>query len=273
VTSNLKELYEIQEVLKGCGYHDFSRISKEILKYCEKEDIPPTLVLERIKNHEPWEYIKGECDFHGLKLQVNQNTLIPRVETEQLVDIAHTILEKEDSYEYVLDVGTGSGCIIIFLAKILCKKKNIKFLAVDTNPKSLEVAKKNSMLHKVNEKVSFLKSNLLKKVKISGPSLIIANLPYVPSDMYKKLNKSVVDFEPRNAIDGGKDGLKYYRKLLKQIQKKNTRKYKVTLLMEIEPSTLKALKKLLGEHRIPNSDIKIFKDFREKERFILVHLS
>jgi release factor glutamine methyltransferase len=91
--------------------------------------------------------------------------------------------------------------------------------------------------------------------------------------MYKKLNKSVVDFEPRNAIDGGKDGLKYYRKLLKQIQKKNTRKYKVTLLMEIEPSTLKGLKKLLKKNRIPNSNIKIFKDFREKERFILVHLS
>lgn len=271
--SNLKELYEIQEVLKNYGYHDFSRISKEILEFCKREEISPTLVLERIKRHEPWEYIKGECDFHGLKLQVNENVLIPRVETEQLADIARSILEENDSYEYVLDVGTGSGCIIIFLAKILCKKKDIKFLAIDTNPKSLEVAKKNGVLHKVNEKVSFLKSNLLKRVEITGPSLIIANLPYVPSDMYKRLDKSVLKFEPKNAISGGKDGLKYYRRLLKQIRKKNTGKHKITLLMEIEPSTLHPLKRLLRKHKIPNSNIKILKDFRGKERFVLVHLS
>jgi release factor glutamine methyltransferase len=273
VRSNLKELYKVQEVLKGYGYHDFSRISKEILEYCKEKDVSPTLVLKRIKNHEPWEYIKGECDFHSLILQVNKNVLIPRVETEQLVDIALSILQEDSSYKYVLDVGTGSGCIIIFLAKILCKKKNIKFIAVDTNPKSLRVANKNSVLHKVNEKISFLRSNLLKEVEINGPLLIIANLPYVPSHMYKRLDRSVLEFEPRDAIHGGKDGLKYYHKLLKQIQKKNVGNHKTTLLIEIEPSTLKTLKKLLKKYDIHNSDIKVFKDFRGKDRFVLIHLS
>lgn len=271
--SNLKELYQIQKVLENCGYHDISRISREILEFCKEKDISPTSVLKRIQEHEPWEYIRGESEFHGLKFKIDRNTLIPRPETEQLVDIAKSLLEEEDDYKYVLDVGTGSGCIIIFLAKVLCKQKQIKFIATDVNSKSLEIAKENSVLHKVNEKVSFLQSNLLEDVRIDGPSLIIANLPYVPAKMYEDLEKSVKDYEPREAIVGGRDGLRYYRELLEQIQEKGLSKYKTTLLIEIEPTTLDDLRKLLREYEISSSNIKVFKDFRDKERFVLLYLS
>jgi release factor glutamine methyltransferase len=229
-------------------------------------------VLKEIKKNKPWEYIKGNSEFHGLKFIVNENTLIPRVETEQMVDIALNFLTDNNDYKYILDVGTGSGCIIIFLAKILCKRKNLKFLATDIDSKSLDVAKENSVLHKVNKKVTFLKDNLIKRVSIDGPSFIIANLPYISVDMYKALDKSVINFEPKKALLGGKDGLKYYRRILKQIKEKDLRKYKTTLLIEIEPSTLDNLKALLKRY-YKNLDFKVFKDFKGKDRFVLIHLS
>lgn len=270
--NNLKELYEIQEVLKKNGYFDISRISKEILEYCEENNISPTKVFKRIENNEPWEYIKGSSQFHDLEFIVTENTLIPRVETEQMVDIAQNILKDNDNYKYVLDVGTGSGCITIFLAKNLCKKKNLKFLATDIDSKSLEVAKKNSVLHKVNEKVSFLKTNLIKDVKIDGTSFIIANLPYIPTDMYKRLDKSVINFEPKKALVGGEDGLKYYKKLLGQIKDKGLEKYRSTLLIEIEPSTLDNLKAFLKRYN-KDQRLKVFKDLTGKNRFVLIHFS
>jgi release factor glutamine methyltransferase len=272
VKSNLKQLYKIQRVLESNGYFDVSRIAREIQEYCEKNSVSPTKILKRIENDEPWEYIKGYTEFHGLKFAADENTLIPRVETEQMVDIAVDILSDSDEYKYVLDVGTGSGCIIIFLAKNLCKRNNIKFLATDINSQALQVAKKNSVLHNVNKKTTFLKSNLLKGVDIDNSSFIIANLPYIPSYMLKNLDKSVVNFEPRNALDGGKDGLIYYKKLLKQIEEKGLREYKTTVLIEIEPSTLSRFKRFLKEYDNTLA-IKVFKDFRGKDRFVLIHLS
>lgn len=264
---NLKTVYFIEKILKKNGYFDVSRISREILDYCNEHHLSLDTVLERIETKEPWEYIKGKSDFHGLELIVNKNTLIPRVETEQLVDIAVDYLEGNKDIKYVVDVGTGTGCIIIFLAKKLCKKKNLTFLATDANSKALEVAKKNSVLHKVNKKVSFLKANLLKGVKIDGSFLMIANLPYIPTEMYLNLDMSVRDFEPRDSLDGGKDGLKYYKKLLEQIEDKNLNTHGGFLLMEIEPSTLASLKPLLQSY----SGFRVIKDFRGLNRFVLVH--
>lgn len=262
----LKQIFSIQEVLKKNGYFDTQRIAREIIDYCEENDISPTRVLKRIERNEPWEYIRGKVEFKGLEFFVNKNTLIPRVETEQLVDIAIDFLEKNNDVKTVLDVGTGSGCIIIFLTQNLCKKNNITFLANDINSESLAIAKKNGVLHKVNKKVSFVKGNLLEEIEIDSPFLITANLPYIPTHMYYELEKSVVDFEPRVALDGGKDGLKYYKQLLKQIKTKGLDKKKGALLIEIEPSTLEDIKKLLAD-----KDYEIIKDYRGLNRFVLIH--
>lgn len=262
----LKEIFSIQEVLKKNGYFDTQRIAREIIEYCEENNISPTEVLERIESSEPWEYIRGKVEFKGVDFFVNRNTLIPRVETEQLVDIAIDFLNKNKNVKTVLDVGTGSGCIIIFLAKNLCKKNNITFLGSDVNSKGLSVAKKNSALHKVNRKVSFLKENLINTLDVKSPFLITANLPYIPTHMYYELEKSVIDFEPRVALDGGKDGLKYYKQLLKQIKTKGLEKKKGALLLEIEPSTLEDFKKLLA-----NKNHEIIKDYRGLNRFVLIH--
>jgi len=187
------------------------------------------------------------------------------------VEIALDIFKEDDPFENVIDVGTGSGCIIIFLAKILRKKKDIKFFATDKSLKALEVAEKNSVLHKVNEKVSFLKDNLIEDLDIKGDSLIIANLPYIPKKMYRNLEKSVLEYEPREALEGGKNGLKYYEELLEQIKDKFLEEYKTDLLIEIEPSTLEDLKEIIKKY-YHKATIKTFKDFRNQDRFVLIHL-
>lgn len=267
MSDELKVLYSIQLILKETGYFDVSRISKEILDFSKKEGIDLEKILKRIQKNEPWEYIRGSTDFLGYPFIVNRNVLIPRTETEQLVTIAKGFLDENNSCTHIIDVGTGSGCIIISLAKILCGRNKYKFLGIEDNKSTLEVARKNSALHKVNEKVSLTKQNLLSGTKIEEDTLIIANLPYVPKYLYNGLDKSVKDYEPKRAIVGGTDGLKYYKKLLKQVSNKNHLGRKVTLLIEIEPSTIGNLVNLLE-----NKDFKIIKDFRGRERFLLISL-
>jgi release factor glutamine methyltransferase len=267
--NNLKDIPLIQKTLKKSGYYDIERISKEIAEYCSDQNIPIKNVLREIEKDKPWEYIKGQTEFFGNKFFLNSSTLIPRIETEQIVEIATDFLNSNPSYKYVIDVGTGSGCIIISLIKKLCTKNTLKFFATDINSEALEIAKKNSMLHKVNEKVSFIKDNLIKDININDDVFIIANLPYVPTSMYEKLDKSVKDYEPQNAIDGGEDGLKYYKELLEQIKEKKLLKYRCTLLIEIESSTIDDVKKLFSH----NKSLQVYKDFRDKERFCLIHLS
>ena len=266
MSENLKELYQIQKVLKDTNHHDISRISKEIQEYCGKKAISPTLVLERIESGEPWEYVQGESEFYGNKFLLNSKTLIPRPETEKMVDIAISFLEENPNYKNVIDVGTGSGCIIISLAKVLKDKDGINLTGVDIDKEALSIAEENSLLHKVNEKVSFLKGNLLKQVTLKDGTLIIANLPYIPRDIYKKLDRSVVNFEPKRALLGGNDGLKYYKKLISQLKKAH--KKDISLLIEIEPSTLGNLQSVLG-----NYEVNVIKDYRNLDRFVLVNLS
>jgi len=267
VSENLKQLYQIQKALKETDYYDISRISREIQEYCNKKNISPTLVLRRIKIGEPWDYIRGESEFHGNRFLLNRKTLIPRPETEQMVDIALSFLKDNHNYKNIIDIGTGSGCIIISLAKILENKDGFTFTGIDIDSEALKIAKKNAMLHKINKKVSFLKGNLLKGIKLEDGTLIIANLPYIPESIYKKLDRSVVNFEPKGALLGGKNGLKYYKRLISQIKKaceKDT-SLDIALLIEIEPSTLENLRKVLG-----NRKTKAIKDYRGLDRFVLV---
>ena len=269
---SLKDIYRIQQVLRNIGYYDISRISNEILDFSKENCISLDNILSRIESHEPWEYIRGEAEFCGNKFLVDRNTLIPRIETEQIVSIVYELQKKNTTYNSVIDVGTGSGCIIISLAKILCNKNNLKFFATEKNLKTLKVAKKNSVLHKVNKKVLFLKDNLIFSFEKRVSPIIIANLPYIPTDMFKNLEKSVIYFEPESALDGGKDGLKYYRRLKKQIEEKMKNKIfskDTILIMEIESSTLGNVRKLFKKV----SKFEVIKDCRGKNRFCLIHFS
>jgi len=260
---DLKTLFYIQEVLKESGYYDISRISKEIYDFSQVESVELELILDRIRQQEPWEYIRGYAYFRGERYIVNRNTLIPRIETEQLVDIAISLI-KENSYSKVFDIGTGTGCIIISLAKEIDNRENrISFIATDISTHALDIAKQNASNLKVKN-INFKSENLINKFWLSNESLIIANLPYIPSKMYQELQPSVKDYEPKIALDGGIDGLSSYRKLFSIIEKS---KKEVDILIEIEPTTLSAFKKVLENKQIK----KIYKDYRDKKRFLLIH--
>jgi release factor glutamine methyltransferase len=278
---NLKKLFQIQKTLEKVGYFDISRVANEIYSYSEENDIEIENILKRIENDEPWEYIRGYAEFRGINFLVTKDTLIPRIETEQIVDIALDLIEKKNiPYSKIIDIGTGTGCIIISLYKELKKNKEeieekeknrgkdkeYTFLATDSSSKALDIAKENAKRNSIKN-ISFVKKNLISIEDLENNSLILANLPYIPTNQYMELDKSVKDFEPKKALDGGQDGLKYYKELLTIIQK--TQKKNIDLIVEIEPSTLTDLKKLVPE----NTSLKIIKDFREKNRFLLLHFA
>ena len=278
---NLKKLFQIQKTLEKAGYFDISRVANEIYSYPEENDIEIEDILKRIEKDEPWEYIRGYAEFRGINFLVTKDTLIPRIETEQIVDIALDLIEKKNiPYSKIIDIGTGTGCIIISLYKELKKNKEeieekeknrgkdkeYTFLATDSSSKALDIAKENAKRNSIKN-ISFVKKNLIDNKDLENNSLILANLPYIPTNMYMKLDRSVKDFEPKKALDGGKDGLKYYKELLTIIQK--TQKKNIDLIVEIEPSTLKDFKKLAPK----STSLKIIKDFREKNRFLLLHFA
>ena len=278
---NLKKLFQIQKTLEKAGYFDISRVANEIYSHSEENDIEIEDILKRIEKDEPWEYIRGYAEFRGVNFLVTKDTLIPRIETEQIVNIALDLIETKDiPYSKIIDIGTGTGCIIISLYQELKenkeeieeKEKNREkdeeytFLATDCSSKTLDIAKENAKRNSIKN-ISFVKRNLIDNKDLENNSLILANLPYIPTNMYMKLDRSVKDFEPKKALDGGKDGLKYYKELLSIIQ--DSKKRNIDLAVEIEPSTLKDFKKLAPK----STSLKIIKDFREKNRFLLLHFA
>lgn len=264
VRYNLKILKKIQETLQDSGYFDISRISKEIYEYVQDKKVSLDSVLKRISEDEPWEYIRGYAEFRDRRFSVTNKTLIPRIETEQIVDIAKSFLKKNTQYKTIVDIGTGTGCIVISLA-LEVKDNDLNIIATDIDKTALEVARKNYLSNKVGKEILFLQTNLIENIDLKQNTLFIANLPYIPKDLYNKLDPSVKDYEPKQALCGGEDGLKYYKELKEQLRDMSV---KSSLLIEIEPSTLPLVKSLFK-----NQELQIFKDFKEKDRFVLIHFS
>lgn len=205
--------------------------------------------IARRKKGEPIAYIIGHKDFLGLSFEVNKNVLIPRPETELMVqDIIKSSLGLKRTVS-ILDVGTGSGCIIVSAAHALTSQR-YSFTASDVSGKALMVAKKNSKKHGTS--VTFLKSNLLKNIKADF-DIVVANLPYGWSEWKNNSSASTVGlkFEPRNALFTDEHGLKLIRELLEQIaERKNKPKL---VYLEFDPrqkrELLQLIKKILPEYK------------------------
>jgi release factor glutamine methyltransferase len=174
-------------------------------------------LVERRLDHEPTAYIVNYREFYGIDFYIDSRVLIPRPETELLVDAA---LELSKSSAYltrpllIADVGTGCGAIAISLALNLPKSK---IYATDASSAALEVAQLNCEYHKVTEQITFLHGNLLEPLP-EPVDLLVANLPYIKSSELVSLSPEITKFEPRMAIDGGDSGLDYIRQLLEQIE-------------------------------------------------------
>lgn len=228
--------------------HPEIKLTKDQQKKYEK-------YLKRLQNGEPLAYILGRKEFFGLDFEINKHTLIPRPETEILVeDALNHIANSERSNCLVADVGTGSGCIIISIVAELFPKPSFDFLAMDISKKALSIAEKNAKKHGVEKNIRFIRSNLLNfllkeksniAIKKYDNIAILANLPYLSEKIYSKTKKSVKDFEPKSALFSGKDGLDHYRNLFSQIKKLKQKNpsAKWTVIFEISPEQKKIIEK------------------------------
>ena len=194
--------------------------NKEYLMIHEDDDIKEGLnkiflnKIERLKNHEPLQYVINKQDFMGMELYVDENVLIPQPDTENLVEEVILLSDKKRKYIRdeikILDLCTGSGAIAISLSKLI--NKSLVY-ASDISKKALKIAEENSMKNHAN--VLFLESDLFDKIsRIYKFDIIVSNPPYIESEVIKTLSEEVQK-EPILALDGGEDGLDFYRKIAK----------------------------------------------------------
>lgn len=227
------------------------------------------LTRRRIKNV-PLAYLVKEKEFYGLKFKVNKHVLVPRPETEMMVDVISQLITHNSQPTTIVDVGTGSGCIVITLAK---KIKYGKFIATDISKKALRVAKENAKFHNLHN-IKFLQGNLLSPIinelRVTSYKLrvvITANLPYLTPIQLK--NSPTIQTEPKNALLGGSDGLKYYRELFSQL--KTLKNKKITVLCEIDAEQSGPISKLIKE-KLPKYKFQIKKDLRGHDRLVIIKL-
>lgn len=217
------------------------------------------------QENKPKQYVQGWVEFYKLKFKITEDVLIPRPETELLVDAVIDFIKKSPtkSQYTVLDLGTGSGNIAISIAKNLPK---VNFFATDISLKALVVAKENAKIHKVDKRIFFMEGDLLSGIK-SSPDVIVTNLPYIPTPRIRYLDPSVVDFEPIIALDGGKDGFELYRKLFEQIEKLTPKPRLIIGEIDYTHGEL-ALKE--AQKFFPDSSVEVKTDLAHKQRILII---
>ena len=178
----------------------------------EQEKYFLEMIKERL-NERPIAYIIGNREFMGLDFFVQEGVLIPRPDTETLVEEIINICNNRTGLN-ILDIGTGSGAITISLAKYLDKSHVI---SADISDIALEIASKNAISNNVDERIDFIKSDVFSNVpKEEKFDLIVSNPPYIRKADIDGLDRQVKDFEPYNALEGGEDGLDFYRKITEE---------------------------------------------------------
>lgn len=253
--------YDIKTILRDTFDIDYNKFVMDMDNEIETDKSLEYEFISRIekrKKHIPLQYIINKQNFYGLDLYVNESVLIPRYDTENIVDCIVKDFEGSKDIS-VLDLCTGSGCIAISL------KKNgfEKVFALDISDKALEVAKHNAYIH--NADITFIKSDLYKELPNDIRfDLIVSNPPYIRTGEIEKLDDEVKDFEPKLALDGGKDGLDFYKKILnlsKEFINKNG-----SLYFEIGYDQAKDVVDIAKKEGYYN--IKIIKDLSGKDRGI-----
>ncbi len=228
--------------------------------------------IQRVQNI-PQQYQKGWTEFYKLRFKLTPDVLIPRPETELLVDevlkyvksslaTRHSSTRNEKRETRILDVGTGSGCIAVSVAK----NSQANVLAIDISEKALEIAKLNTKLNHVEKQIVFLQQDLLANIKTS-PDIIVANLPYIPSGKLMFIDPMVKDFEPNIALDGGIDGYELYRRMFAQIIDQKI--FPKLLICEIE-ETQGQLALDEAKKYFPKAFIELKKDLAGKDRILKI---
>src|SRR5574344_1512924 len=218
-------------------------------------------IINKINQNYPVQYLIGYVDFYGYKINVNENVLIPRFETETLVEKTLALINRLNlNNKSVLEIGTGSGCISIALKGEI---KTLEITATDISRKALMVAKKNAKINRCN--INFINQDLFKYKLVNNYEILISNPPYLKTD-------DIIDpktkYEPQIALYGGKDGMDYYPKIFEIAQKALTEKHLIAL--EIDETNGLNLKKM-AKCYFPSDTIKLEKDLTGKDRYLFVY--
>ena len=224
-------------------------------------------VLKRRIKGEPIQYILGKTEFMGFEFKLTADVLIPRPETEILVETVIkqlSALSPQPSALKILDVGAGSGCIAVTLAKLL---PAIELTATDISQAALKIAKDNAIMHKVLERIKFFRSDLFASCELGVASydIIISNPPYIASKEIDKLQPEI-KYEPRIALDGGTDGLGIYGRLIASSPR--YLKKGGLLILEIGFNQGQALKNIFRKYK-DFKIIEVVKDYNNIERVIV----
>lgn len=242
-------------------------------------------LVSRRERGEPIAYLLGKKEFFGREFSVTSSTLIPRPETETLVDILlQEISTHTDRNILLLDIGTGSGNIAVTIQAEIeqqsstNKHSTITCIALDRSARALALAKKNAEKHLVDRHIRFIRSDLLSALSdsfaTSADTIFIAgNLPYLSTDRYTSCARDVREYEPKSALLAGKDGLNLYRTLLLQIQKKKDWEQKqLFAIFEIDPEQEFKMRDIIKK-QLPNASVRFAKDLSETLRFAILERS
>ncbi|PCJ85736.1 MAG: protein-(glutamine-N5) methyltransferase, release factor-specific [Flavobacteriales bacterium] len=268
-----KEIHSIIQLVfeHYCGFSKTDLVLKASDDFPEFQNEKLLGVLEELKLHKPVQYIVGETEFYGIKLKVNEHVLIPRPETEELVDL---IIKENSEFRIqtselrILDIGTGSGCIAIALKRHL---PNAEVTAIDISEIALETAKENAILNQVE--INFVQTDILHQpfnhLTVPAFNLIVSNPPYVRFSEKQQMEKNVLDYEPHEALFvDDDDPLLFYRHIItfaKQHLKKEGRVY-----LEINEIMEKNILELFDNKYF--MDIQSKKDLNGKNRIITAEL-
>jgi len=221
-------------------------------------------LVKRAGQHEPIAYLTGRTEFYSLQLEVCSDCMIPRPETELLVERAIEFLRSRSGPQFVCDLCTGCGCIAVAIAKNF---PDATIIATDICDAALNVAAKNIEKHKLKDRITLLSGDLFEPIipqlDVDKFDLIVCNPPYVSASEYEKLEKNVKDYEPKLALFAGVDGLDVYRRIIEDTGR--FLKSDAALMLEIGYAQGLAVKELL-EQTGAFAQVKIEKDFNDNDR-------
>jgi len=224
-------------------------------------------LVKRAGLHEPVAYLTGKTEFYSLELDITVDCMIPRPETELLVQRAIEFMRTRDGIQYICDLCTGSGCIAVAIAKNF---PDARLTATDISAAALEVAARNIEKHYLKEKIRLLCGDLfepiIQQLDVSQFDLIVCNPPYVSTSEYEKLDKNVKDYEPESALLAGADGMDVYHRIIEKVDE--FLKPGASLMLEIGYSQGPAVKELL-EQKGTFEQINIEKDLHDNDRIII----
>jgi release factor glutamine methyltransferase len=295
---SLEKVRMAREFLESCGIEDAEREAELIVSHClgterltiykDNPQVPDAVIqeidrfLRRRAGREPLQYIFGYAEFHGIRIRVGQGVLIPRPETELLAEEAVKAVKRNvsgvgdlslhisrSSSLRVLDLCTGSGCVALALAN---EFRDADVYGTDASAEAISYARENARINDIGN-VTFLRGSLFEPVRgiftdgnSSAFDLITANPPYIRHDDIKDLQPEIREWEPAEALDGGKDGLDYYRMIIPASG--NHLRKRGSILLEIGIGQAEDVKKMAEEAGF--SDISVIRDYAGIERIVVL---